>query len=484
MGKGVRCWGIFGLCVFLASAGCGRLTGNVRDADEGDGRTADSLWTETEPNKAPGGFLPEEGFFEAGNAEADFSEADAEGANQPETAGEAETASGAGESPVLEGTGQKQESSGGTEREQHAEAAIEQKMPTENLDELEQMLLEGRFYYNYSLLTQQEDKRLYLEILCSLLRLDEGTRLSAVDTAQVERMFDRVMADHPEIFYVDGYECTTYTLAGELIRIAFRGSYTMDPAQIENRRMMLESAADDWLSGAGTAVDDYGRVKYLYESLIVRTEYELESPDSQNICSVLLGGKSVCQGYAKTLQYLCQRLGIPALLVTGRIKGQGHAWDLLMLDGEWYYVDPTWGDASYRRTEGSALSAGVFPAVNYDYFCVTTEQLERTHELAAGQTLPVCSAVADQYYRREGLYLESADEAVLAALFSQAAVQGKQTVMFQCASDQVYEEVYQLLITGQKVFAFLPVRSQTVAYVHFKEQRTFCFWLESGEKNS
>ena len=476
MGRRVRCIWIFSLCVFLSASGCGRLPGIGRDADGGDSAAEASV--ETEAESGSGGDV-------GGSPSAPETAEDISRGTGPEL-----TEDGSGEETVPEETAASSEqadreaaSSEGAGRNARGEEKTEREMPTEDLEELEGLLLEDRFYYHYSLLTAPEDKRLYLEILCSLLRLDERTRLTTDDAAQVEEMFGRVMADHPEIFYVDGYTCVSYTLAGELVRLAFEGSYTMTPVQIENTRKMLESAAESWLAGAAAAGDDYGKVKYLYDRLITHTEYELGCPDSQNICSVLLNGKSVCQGYAKTLQYLCQKLGIPALLVTGRVKGQGHAWDLLMLDGEWYYADPTWGDASYRQTEGTGTGAVSFPAVNYDYFCVTTEQLERTHEPAGGQSLPVCSAAADQYYRREGLYLESADEAAVAALFVQAAAQGKQTVMFQCASSQIYEEVYRLLITEQKVFAFLPPQSRTASYVSFEEQRTFCFWLQEGTEN-
>lgn len=53
----------------------------------------------------------------------------------------------------------------------------------------------------------------------------------------------------------------------------------------------------------------------------------------------------VCQGYAKGLQYLCLRAGIPAIYVTGTANYNpppvDHAWNMVKIDGEWYNVDAT-----------------------------------------------------------------------------------------------------------------------------------------------
>lgn len=339
---------------------------------------------------------------------------------------------------------------------------------------------DGIFLYAYETLATQEERQLYEEMLRSLTQRESETELSTLKQELLEPVFHCVLADHPEIFYVDGYTSTTYKLGDALKKITFSGDYTMEEEEIVRRSGLLEDVIGEWLSGLEADADDYEKVKYLYDLLILKTEYELGCADSQNICSVFLNGRSVCQGYAKALQLLCQRAGVPALLVTGRVNGGGHAWDMLQLDGEWYYADPTWGDASYQKEEGDALSGADYPAVNYDYFCVTTEQITKTHQLGEEQNLPVCTAVSAQYYRHEGLYLESADEEKLAAIFSRAGQSGAETVTFQCADEEVYREVYRLLIEQQKIFDYLPDTNGTVAYADSPVQGTFCFWLSQS----
>lgn len=331
------------------------------------------------------------------------------------------------------------------------------------------------FYYAYSRLSGEE-KQLYREILNSLLEYQEETELSIKDPEMVERVFQYVMADHPEIFYADGYEVTTYRLGTELRRLTFTGTWTMEADEVSARRTQLEEEAAIWLNGLPDGTDDYEKAKYIYDGLIQRTEYEQGCADSQNICSVLLNQRSVCQGYAKTFQYLCQLAGIPSMLVTGEVNGEGHAWNLVFLDGDWYYTDPTWGDASYQRAEGEETTS-LSETVNYDYFCVTTQDIERTHSIDDSQLLPVCSAVQDQYYRHEGLYLQSADWETIDAVFARAEQNSEPMVRFQCADDAVYQEVYRLLIEEQGIFEYLPESETTAAYLNSDSERTFCFWV-------
>lgn len=337
---------------------------------------------------------------------------------------------------------------------------------------------EHSFFYAYGTLETQEMRQLYREMLQSLQNRETETELSTLNPELLERVFGAVMADHPEIFYADGYSSTTYKLGSTLKKITFTGTFTMEEEEIRRRQRLLDEAIDVWLAGMKPEMDDYEKAKYLYEYLILHTDYEQGAPDSQNICSVLLNGKSVCQGYAKTLQLLCQKAGLEALLVTGQVEGQGHAWDLIRLDGEWYHVDPTWGDASYLREGESSLTAASSPAINYDYFCVTTAQISQNHIIGQDQNVPVCTAVKDHYYRREGLFLEQADEEQIGSIFRRAIEKKQAVVTFQCADDAVYGQVYRMLIEEQKVFAFLPGENNQAAYTDSPDRKTFSFWLE------
>lgn len=324
----------------------------------------------------------------------------------------------------------------------------------------------------------EEEQEVYLEIFGALTEFKENVRLSSCDKDLIADVFQCVLNDHPEIFYVEGYSYTEYTLGDILKKITFTGSYCFSREEVARKQEQIDDYVNQCLAGMRSDADEYEKVKYIYEYLIHHTDYDASAKDSQNICSVFIERRSVCQGYAKATQYLLNRAGVFATLVLGQvIGGEGHAWNLVRIDGEYYYVDTTWGDASYQAVGGGNYPIEKIPTINYDYLAVTTEQMEQTHTPDNVVELPLCTAIDANYYVREGAYFTQWDEEKINKIFSDSYEKGEAYVTLKCEGAEVYRQMRETLIEQQGIFRYLNCPDKAVSYVENEKQYSLSFWL-------
>jgi hypothetical protein len=322
-------------------------------------------------------------------------------------------------------------------------------------------------------------RQLYGEIYYIILNLKQDVQVSSLSKADIEYAFQCVLIDHPEIYYVDGYTYTTYTQNDMIVKIHFSGNYTKTKEEVTSLNQQLETAVMNCISGIQIEAEDYLKVKYCYEYLANHTVYNLESAENQNLLSVLLYGESVCQGYAKAMQYLLTRMGVYGTLVVGTVDGGiGHAWNLVRMNGNYYYVDSTWGDAFYvfDQNQTQEFDSNLL-TINYDYLGVTTEQLNKTHVIDNPVPLPRCLATDDNYYVREGAFFQSYDVKQVALQFQKAYDTGQKLVTLKCSGQSVFDEMFQDLIVNQTVFSYLSESSTSVAYADNQEQLSLTFFL-------
>ena len=97
---------------------------------------------------------------------------------------------------------------------------------------------------------------------------------------------------------------------------------------------------------------DYDKIFAIYKYVCQNVEYDWEILDrvsewdgglgyGQLAYEALCEGKAVCAGIARAVNLLMNRAGISSYYVVGTNWGIGHAWNLVELNGEYYFVDAT-----------------------------------------------------------------------------------------------------------------------------------------------
>ena len=127
-------------------------------------------------------------------------------------------------------------------------AASEEKVTDEQAEESTADGISGENGYAYGLLTEEE-QQLYLQMLQAITGFERDVELSTLNPDLLEPVFNSILADHPEIFYVDGYTFTKHTLGEEIHKITFSGQYTLTGEQVQERTEGIEDYVDRALEG-------------------------------------------------------------------------------------------------------------------------------------------------------------------------------------------------------------------------------------------
>lgn len=109
---------------------------------------------------------------------------------------------------------------------------------------------------------------------------------------------------------------------------------------------------------------DVDRFKKVYTRLAYMIDYDEEVVDrsseysrenrrpARNMENAVLLNKAVCLGFAETLKQALSLVGIKSRVIKSMYndEGQGHAYNLVDIDGTWYNADLTWDYQFIRRS--------------------------------------------------------------------------------------------------------------------------------------
>ena len=315
----------------------------------------------------------------------------------------------------------------------------------------------GGFYYGQ---LPEAQKRLYRVIFGTIGAEESSCILETEDPADIEPALNAVLLDHPEFFWLDGsasYFCYEGSRSKRLELV-----FNLPAEEIADVREQIEERREEFLELLDEDADDYEKVRTVYAGLIEETDYVPGSDQNQNIQSVFLNRESVCAGYAKAFQYLLQAADIECVCVTGTAQSESgrtenHSWNLVSIDGEYYWADPTWGDPAYVNSDGDFEP---YETIFYDYLCLTTEEMERAgHEPDPSWDYPECTEREYDFYVYEDCFFEEYDEEALSDLLEESVEDEEEPVIrIKYADEEAYEEACDALFGGEESLLSEPLQ--------------------------
>ena len=299
--------------------------------------------------------------------------------------------------------------------------------------------------YGYSTLTAEE-KKLYDEIVAGI----EGLRYKICDEdayslEEWSKIYGLVYMQEPRLFYMNAK-----LKVGKLFYL------TKDASAINDMQKSIDAVADKLVAEANGKSTTFEKLKVFHDYLVLNSTFELKEEltnYNSTIYNALGSGEAQgniqCAGYAKAMQYLCDKAGIVSMVVTGETStGQTHAWNVVDVDGKWYNLDATWDDP--------ILNTPNYKNIRYNFFLVPDSGIHNLTHMHVGQkklsngsyityfTPPACVSNDKNYFVTNGLVyndFDSADKAIRAEI-ERAAKDGSRTAQIAVSSKDVYKQVY------------------------------------------
>ena len=317
------------------------------------------------------------------------------------------------------------------------------------VEELRQMEVaqseEGHQEYYFKQLTEEE-QRVYRELLKGIRAREKEFYLTISDDDSIDRSYHAVLKDHPEIFWVHNREKIYKTTYSDSDYCTFTPGYIYTESEISEIQNAMEAGFQEVSSLIPADASDYEKVRIVYTYVIDNTQYQA-SDDDQSIAGVFWKKEAVCAGYAGAVQYLLERIGVPCIYVDGSTQGstEGHAWNIVKLDGEYYYVDATNGDQP-DFLNGDAAQLEEHKTIIYDYLCPFPEEYEKTYTPSEELTVPACTAKDLDFYVLNQGYFEDYSWQDIYDYCKMRLDNGAAVVRFKFGSQEAFSEACQELL--------------------------------------
>lgn len=295
------------------------------------------------------------------------------------------------------------------------------------------------YYFN---LLDEGERRIYREMLEGIQNRQDNFYLTTSEEAEINKVYHALLKDHPELFWVHNRQEVYTTSYQGSDYCEFSPGYTYTDQEVTEIQQAMETACQEVKGLVPEGADTYEKVKTVYTYLIDHAEYA-SSEDDQNIAGIFWKGQAVCAGYARAVQYLLEQFDIPCIYVEGdtRDSDQGHAWDIVQIEGQYYYVDATNGDQP-QFLEGDAVQLAEHKTIIYDYLCPFPQEYEQVYTDSDEFPVPECTATDKNFYVLNEACFDHYDYQSLYDFCCMRLDNGAAVVRFKFRDQEDFDEVY------------------------------------------
>ena len=200
--------------------------------------------------------------------------------------------------------------------------------------------------------------------------------------------------DHPEYFFL-GFQ-NEFIRRGMSATLSYPILYSTKI--IERINLQLRKTIYRMVRGTAS-LPLLERERVVYERIAKKVRYsDNDDVRDHNVVGPILMSSGVCEGHNSLLMLCFRRLGIPCIKVYGKTENDGwHCWTIAWINGIPVHCDVTW----------DGEEAGF---VSFNYLNLSDSQISADHFDFKSSRIPECQSDYWNYYRFNGLGVNSYDE--------------------------------------------------------------------------
>lgn len=238
---------------------------------------------------------------------------------------------------------------------------------------------------------------------------------------EIFEVLNKVVNSDSEIMYYSSVE---------YINGRLKINYSKSKEVLKDNQLKLQKKRDKIVEKIiEESMSDYEKTKIIHDYIVNNSRYDERlfterdvPPESYTAYGNLVLGVGVCEGYAKSMKYLLDKVGVESIVVVGNSKNQNHAWNLVKIDDEYYHIDATWDDPISDNGEN---------IIQYNYFNLTDEEISKTHKWNRDE-YPLANGKMYNYFSYNKLLIYSKQE--LLAKIKDTLINRKAEILFKYES--------------------------------------------------
>ena len=283
------------------------------------------------------------------------------------------------------------------------------------------MMVYDRYYYS---ILPEVDRRIYRRLYNGIEKLKP--EMTFINHPEQMHSLDQILLfiglDNPHIFYVDFQSCTIIESA---ISKTIELTYWYSMEEIATLKWKVDHVLGKMISGI-TGKNAYEKELAVHDLLVNNVTYNVEaanhprqySPRASSIMGALFYKTATCDGISKIAKLLLNLCNIKCIVVHGTAggSGEGHAWNIVKIEGEAYHLDITWD-----------ISESIPQHISYSYMNLTDSDILRDHTISMQH--PACTSTRFNYFQRSGLLV--CGEQDVARIATAAKIRGTNNLTFR-----------------------------------------------------